>query len=224
MNQYPVTPTLRQHIVLSYADLRARAGPGEQGKIMCSVQKPECQHCDQALCLLHVSSTMPTPPLFIQLYLRQCFDMQVVTKFRRSLAQSLRLTSRSQYSMPQPTQAALISVSSGVESSLLLDLMVKECFSRESSSNPLPKPLNKLQQLWTRYYLAYVEICAAVPGVCTIHILSPSFLIFCLSEKIGRKACEMQLIALMAPTWLSSVSRMLLTTLCGSQCKTLPKI
>lgn len=87
------------------------------------------------------------------------------------MTQSLQLTSRSQYNLPKPTQAVLISVSSGVESALLFDLVEKECFSRPSSSNTSLKPLTKLQQSWTLYYLAYVEICVAVPGVCIIHIL-----------------------------------------------------
>lgn len=86
------------------------------------------------------------------------------------MTQSLNLAPRSQYSLPKPTQAVLISVSPGVETALLLDLVEKECFPRISSI-PSPKPLTKLQQSWTRYYLAYVEVCAAVPGVCIAHTL-----------------------------------------------------
>lgn len=108
---------------------------------------------------------------------RICLDDLVVSKFRRAIHQSLDLAVQSQYSFPEPTQGVLVHVTSGVNSAVLVDLVEKECFPSTSAVTAPPstpdaadhpkgrKRVNKREQLWKRPVYAYVELCAAYPGV-----------------------------------------------------------
>lgn len=133
-----------------------------------------CRHLQQkTACLFHLL------PLY--LLSRPCLDDLVITKFRRAIHQSLNLASQSQYSFPEPTKNVLVHVTAGVNSAVLLDLVEKECFP-SSGSQALPasaavatteivpekkgrKRVNKREQLWKAPVYAYVELCAAYPGV-----------------------------------------------------------
>lgn len=195
-----------------------RASSFRQLKGMCSMQRSRRKDSSQALCILPVSHLIPIYNVHaIDLHRRSCFDYQILMKFRRALDQSLGLTSYSQYTQPEATHPALVALTPGNDSAVLLELLEQECFVQRVSSSH--KPLSKRQQIWTTCSLAYVELSAAFDGVCPqLPIQSCPFSNASLSESIEQRACAKQLPKHMTNVnSLSSESKMPLTLHGGFQ-------